>query len=164
VPLALAGGGAMLAEYGVRTGDICAWEAAVSLNSAATGLENWLWNAEVSDNATSLLQGLADEATQIVDAKGAAAYTPKQLNAIAANPNLQPAFRGAAIDAEFKRLIVSDPGLTHLQTAERFQFMPDVVDPLTGRWWDLTTSEQWQRHLDRYRPVYGADGILIAHP
>jgi RHS repeat-associated protein/uncharacterized repeat protein (TIGR01451 family) len=115
-------------------------------------------------DVTRRLQRLADEATEYVDSQSMAAYTPKQRVAIMRYPNLASAYRGSVIDERFKLLIELDPDLTHLQTAKSFQFMPDVVDPVSGQWWDLTTAGQWQAHLNKYVPIYGPNGTLVAHP
>jgi hypothetical protein len=35
---------------------------------------------------------------------------------------------------------------------------PDFVNPLTGRWYDMTTTrEQFKRHVTRYREQYGTN-------
>jgi RHS repeat-associated protein len=159
---ALAGGAGLLAEVGARTDWSFTWRWAVSLNNAAAGLESWLWSAG-GDAITARLQELAGQAVQEIDDMGDAAFTDPQREALINNPGLRQAFRGSAIDAKFKELIRDDPVLQHLDTARLFQFMPDVVDPATGRWWDLTKPWLWQDHLDKYGPVYGPDGTLIPY-
>jgi len=94
---------------------------------------------------------------------GDASFSQTQLNAMAENPGLRQAFRGSAVDSRFKELITEDPVLRYLDTARLFQFMPDVVDPVSGCWWDLTKPWLWQDHLDRYKSVYGPDGTLIQY-
>jgi hypothetical protein len=133
-----------------------------SLNNAAAGLESWLWSAG-GDAITARLQELAGQAVQDIDDLGDVAFTDPQREALINNPGLREAFRGSAIHARFEKLVGDDPVLQHLDTARLFQFMPDVVDPATGRWWDLTKPWLWQDHLDKYEPVYGPDGTLIGY-
>jgi RHS repeat-associated protein len=146
-------------EWGAWTIDALGGWAGIAGIASAAGLTS---RSQV--DVTRRLQALTDEATEYVDNLGMAAYTPRQQAAMAKNPNLAPAYRGSAIDRRFKLLTELDPDLTHVQTSKPFQFMPDVVDPASGQWWDLTTAGQWQAHLNKYTPTYGPNGTLIVHP
>jgi len=37
-----------------------------------------------------------------------------------------------------------------LVTTPRGQFGPDVFNPETQEWWDLTTPSEWNAHLQKY--------------
>ncbi|WP_191490210.1 RHS repeat-associated core domain-containing protein [Pseudomonas sp. FEN] len=59
---------------------------------------------------------------------------------------------GQRIDAEFKRRVLADPSLAHLNVSKSGQRLPDVYDPKSKAWWDLTTKADWARgtHQRRY--------------
>jgi len=113
---------------------------------------------------TVRLRYWANQATRKVDAMGQQAYSPDELKAMARNKNLAAPFHGTAIHEEFFPLVDADPKLSHLQTAVSGQKMPDVVNPQTGQWWDLTTTGAWQAHLRKYIPLFGPNGTLLWHP
>ena len=81
---------------------------------------------------------------------GDAAFTPRQLQAIQRNPNLRAMYRGNRIDVRARRYIENDPNLSHLTS--NYKNGPDFVNPNTGQWWDITTPQQWQAHVDKYGP------------
>lgn len=83
--------------------------------------------------------------------------SPNQARAAGLNPNLEPAYRGSVIDRAAKARIVADPGVDVSVTPD-LTFGPDVYT--NGNWWDMTTPGQWQAHVDRYTPGYGAGTIL----
>jgi hypothetical protein len=85
-----------------------------------------------------------------VDALGDAAFTPRQFSAIQNNPSLRPMYRGNRIDVMARGFVKEDPALTFLQSS--YNRGPDFVDPLTGRWWDMTTPGQWPAHVQKYGP------------
>jgi hypothetical protein len=80
---------------------------------------------------------------------GTEGYTSAQEHALINNPGLAAAFRGSQIDSFFKELVLDDPALSHLQVTPRFQFGPDVFNPETQEWWDVTTPDQWDAHLSK---------------
>ncbi|MGY2184202.1 RHS repeat-associated core domain-containing protein, partial [Pseudomonas agarici] len=59
---------------------------------------------------------------------------------------------GQRIDAEFKRRVLADSSLAHLNVSKSGQRLPDVYDPKSQAWWDLTTKADWARgtHQRRY--------------
>jgi hypothetical protein len=107
------------------------------------------------NEVTSRLQGHVSRATQKVDALGDAAFTQKQLQAIDRVPSLRPMYRGNRIDVMARKEIIKDPDLLHLKS--NYRKGPDFVDPQSGSWWDITTPDQWQNHVNRY----GLGGKLL---
>ena len=87
--------------------------------------------------------------------------TPAQLEALDENPGLECAFRGERLDTAFKQLVQTDieeglsPSLKNLMMTPRFTFGPDVFNPYTGQWWDVTTSAQWAAHDAQYSSAFG---------
>ena len=79
------------------------------------------------------------------------------------NPNLAEAHRGTPIDAFFKESVSLDPGLQHLITTPCYKFGPDVFDPSVPRWWDVTTPEQWNNHVNKYW-LFGSGMPLYTKP
>lgn len=100
-----------------------------------------------ADRITNQLQNIARRAAKEFESTG---FTPRQLKAIARRPGLEPAYKGSQIDTIFKRIVGDEmPGL---EVTPRFKRGPDVIDPETGRWWDLTTPGQWPNHVKKYGP------------
>lgn len=75
-------------------------------------------------------------------------YTQKQIRAMTKNPKLAPAFRGNRIDVRARAAVKNDPSLSNLKS--NYSRGPDFVDQKTGHWWDMTTSKQWQAHVNKY--------------
>jgi len=73
---------------------------------------------------------------------------------------LYAAFRGQRIDAAAKEAILKDPELEGLYVTRSGEFGPDISDPATSRWWDITTERAWQRHVDLYRKPFGFGTLL----
>jgi len=65
---------------------------------------------------------------------------------------------GTQIDTRFKAKVEADPDLAHLSTTPRGQFGPDVYDPKTKQYWDLTTEKDWGKgtHQGKYDEGYGS--------
>jgi RHS repeat-associated protein len=101
----------------------------------------------LAENETSLLQGHVDNAVSRLEAEG---LTPAQKLALVDNPNLKAAFEGERIDHFFRQSVADDPALTHLELTPRGKFGPDVFDPATQRWWDVTTPKSWEAHTQKY--------------
>jgi hypothetical protein len=76
--------------------------------------------------------------------------TPAQQRALINNPELEAAYRGDRIDTFFKGAVDAHPDLQHLEITPRYKFGPDVFDPETQRWWDVTTPTQWDAHVQKY--------------
>ncbi len=72
-------------------------------------------------------------------------------------------YMGTQIDTKFKEFVDNDPNLSDLSTTGRGKFGPDVYDPKTKEYWDLTTEKDWNRgtHQKKYDDEYGdGDGIF----
>ena len=67
-----------------------------------------------------------------------------------------PAFRGNRIDVMARAAANSDSSLAHITS--NYTRGADFVDETRGIWWDMTTSGEWQKHLDKY----GLNGIRLA--
>ncbi len=100
-----------------------------------------------AESETALLQGHLENAISRFNAEG---FTEAQSEALLNHPNLEAAFRGDRIDTFFKESVANDPALQHLELTPRFKFGPDVFDPATQRWWDVTTPKQWGAHTSKY--------------
>jgi hypothetical protein len=92
---------------------------------------------------------------------GSEGFTANQAARLAENPNLEAAFRGERIDTFFKQSVADDQRLNHLEITPRFQFGPDVFNPATNTWWDVTTQGQWGAHVGKYSGQFGAGVPLI---
>lgn len=66
-------------------------------------------------------------------------------------------YMGTQVDTLFKRKVDADPELSHLSTTPRGKFGPDVYDPKTNEYWDLTTENDWERgtHQKKYDEKFG---------
>lgn len=109
----------------------------------------------VVDDALSVEGQLADHLASASSRLGSEGLTAKQTAALVDNPGLEPAFRGERLDTFFKEAVQADPNLQHLEITPRFHFGPDVFDPVTRRWWDVTTAQQWQGHELKYNSLFG---------
>ena len=67
-------------------------------------------------------------------------------------------YMGTQIDTRFKAKVEADPDLAHLSTTPRGQFGPDVYDPKTKQYWDLTTEKDWGKgtHQSKYDKDFGS--------
>jgi hypothetical protein len=129
---------------------------AIANISAGTVLSLVVGGAEVADAAdvanaaesdTALLQAHVEDTIARLDAEGLAFA---QERALVNNPNLQSAFEGERIDAFFRESVADDQALQHLELTPRGQFGPDVFNPETQEWWDVTTPRQWDAHAQEY--------------
>lgn len=109
-------------------------------------------------NDAALLQQHLDDAIKRFEEEG---FTQKQGIRLKTNPNLQAAFKGERIDTFFKELVSADPRLQHLNVTPRFKFGPDVFNPATKTWWDVTTKGQWEAHVNKYTSKFGTGIPLI---
>jgi hypothetical protein len=57
--------------------------------------------------------------------------------------------------------VSADPALDNLMVTPRFEFGPDVFDPMAGRWWDVTTIGDWAKHVGDYSDGFGRGIPLI---
>jgi hypothetical protein len=89
-------------------------------------------------------------------------YCLNQTLRLAENPGLQAAFRGERIDTFFKEAVRHDARLGHLQVTPRFSFGPDVFNPATRTWWDVTTAGRWESHIGKYTEQFGT-GIKLLY-
>jgi hypothetical protein len=102
---------------------------------------------------TDQLQAHVDQAVANFNS-GAIRMSPAQLFRSMLNPNLAGAFRGQVIDSAAKAAVSRDPALPSIYVTRPGEFGPDFLDlnsvPGTPQWWDITTPEQWARHLNDY--------------
>jgi RHS repeat-associated protein len=108
-----------------------------------------------AEDVTSILQSHVTAASKRVDAQGDDAFTAKQLEAIQKNSNLRPMYRGNRIDVLARKSILTDTELPILKS--NYSKGADFVDPVTGKWWDMTTKAQWNSHVNKY----GIGGTLL---
>jgi RHS repeat-associated protein len=89
--------------------------------------------------------------------KGSAAQQAQVLR----NPRWAPAVRGNVIDQAAKQAVSEDPFFdgTGLEVTPRFVRGPDFTMPGAKKWWDITTSRQWDVHKARYED-FGEGTIL----
>jgi hypothetical protein len=82
--------------------------------------------------------------------------TPRQLARVAENPSLR-------IDYFFKQSVMNDDLLMQrgFQVTPRFKFGPDVFNPTTNTWYDVTTRLQWQKHVIKYESQFGQGSGLF---
>ncbi len=81
--------------------------------------------------------------------------TEAQRRAVARHPRLEAAYKGERIDTFAKETIVNDENLPHLIITPRFQFGPDVFDPINRVWYDIATPRGWARHERKYSHSFG---------
>lgn len=122
---------------------------------AKHGIKTLISKFATKTTTTGRLQSFVTQAAKEVDALGDAAFTPKQLQAIQRNPNLRAMYRGNRIDVRSRQLIKNDPALSHLKS--NYTRGADFVDPVTGKWWDMTTPGSWPSHVNKY----GQGGKLL---
>ncbi len=72
--------------------------------------------------------------------------------------------RGRVIHKVVKDAVRDDPALEGLYTTRSGEFGPDFSDPATGRWWDVTTPEQWPAHEAKYNDPFGQGTQLPTRP
>jgi hypothetical protein len=85
----------------------------------------------------------------------------RKKNSLNYRPGLWAAHRGERIDTFAKETIAQDASLRHLVITPRFQFGPDVYDPINNVWYDITTVGQWPRHVSKYSDKFGAGTPLF---
>ena len=65
------------------------------------------------------------------------------------------------IDRQAKDYVANDPDLQHIYPADAGYWGPDFLDTSgSGRWWDMTTEGQWQKHLDKYGHMGPGIGLM----
>ena len=64
-------------------------------------------------------------------------------------------YRGNRIDVRARAYINADPVLHQLQS--NYSRGADFLDPNTPSWWDMTTPNEWQKHVNKY----GSGGTLL---
>jgi hypothetical protein len=86
------------------------------------------------------------------------------LEALKENPELEPMFLGERVDYYFRQAFNGsmDPALDRLMMTARGVFGPDVFNPFTGAWWDVTTQQAWAAHYATYS-VFGANGSPLLY-
>jgi hypothetical protein len=81
--------------------------------------------------------------------------TDSQKRSVGGNPRLEAAHKGERIDTFAKESIAKDKSLNFLKVTPRFQFGPDIYDPINNVWYDITTLGQWKGHARKYTPGFG---------
>jgi RHS repeat-associated protein len=112
-----------------------------------------------TEQVTALLQGHVDAAVAEFN-EDEIGLSDAQIAASEGNPGLEAAYRGSVIDAAAKQAILEDPALQGLYVTRTGEFGPDISDPITGRWWDMTTPGEWATHVAKYADPFG-DGIPL---
>jgi RHS repeat-associated protein len=100
-----------------------------------------------AEGETAILTRLKDQAVVRFNAEG---LTPAQQRLFIKDPSSFARLRGTQIDTFFKEAVDAHPDLQHLITTPRYKFGPDVFDPATQRWWDVTTPGKWGAHVEKY--------------
>jgi len=98
------------------------------------------------------LQMHVDNAVARLKRDGLTANQKKSLNY---HPRYEAAHKGERIDSFAKESIAKDENLRHLKITPRFQFGPDIYDPVNRVWYDITTREQWNGHEKKYTEGFG---------
>jgi hypothetical protein len=104
------------------------------------------------------LQAHVNNAYALLEQEGLTAAQKKSLEYY---PYLEAAHRGERIDTFAKRSIAEDKYLTHLKITPRFQFGPDIYDPINNLWYDITTLQQWPLHEVKYAERFGRGAPLF---
>jgi hypothetical protein len=112
---------------------------------------------------TARLQGHVDATVDEFET-GKIGPSPKQAQAAASGGPSIEAQRGSVIDAAAKQKILADAELAGLKVTPQGVFGPDIYDPLTKRWWDITTPEEWADHVKLYSPEFGTGTPLFTRP
>ncbi|MFF7534711.1 AHH domain-containing protein [Streptomyces bobili] len=69
--------------------------------------------------------------------------------------NLYDAFRGARIDEFCKESVLQDKRLADIYVTVIREEGPDFLDAFTGKWYDMTTTGAWKKHVQKYRRFRG---------
>jgi hypothetical protein len=98
--------------------------------------------------------------SDVIPSNGLLPLTRSQQAAIAKNPNLAEAFRGAAIDDAVKAAAQNRPEPKHLFAAGKGIYGPDFVDAANGIWYDITTPAGFMSHLNKYSDMGAGVGLF----
>lgn len=108
------------------------------------------------------LAGCLSRAIQRLNIEG---LTPEQSLAVAKDPTAFARMAGSQLDGLFKAELESAISTgeipNSIQVTPRFKFGPDVYDTESGKWWDVTTPGQWNKHVTKYTPGYGSGSPLF---
>jgi hypothetical protein len=131
----------------------------------ATAKENLLLaqhGRRISDTkaVTARLQAHVDAAV-VKFASGGLVLSDRQAAAVAGGGSVEMN-RGNVLDAAVKLAILNDPDLAGLKVTLGV-YGPDIYDPLTKRWWDITTPGEWRDHVAKYTAEYGTGMLLSTH-
>ena len=107
-------------------------------------------NSLADDFITMRLRHHVNKSVKEVDRLGIEALTTPQIKASIKHPNLLPAFRGNRIDVMTRDKVKADKLLRPFKINSNYRNGPDFTRG--NRWWDMTTPQQWQRHVDKYGP------------
>lgn len=107
-------------------------------------------NSLADDFITMRLRHHVNKSVKEVDRLGIEALTTPQIKASIKHPNLLPAFRGNRIDVMTRDKVKADKLLRPFKINSNYRNGPYFTRG--NRWWDMTTPQQWQRHVDKYGP------------
>jgi RHS repeat-associated protein len=171
-PLALLGGGlifnaASMATFGVGyevahslyDGKTPTWSGlgGAAVDGALEGSLGWgigkvFGKAFAKVRLWALDRRLAKHLSNALDEFNVTGLTPRQAAAASRRPSMRRMFEGDRIDTIFKRMVTNDKKLSSLKITPRGKTGPDVYDPASGHWWDVTTHRDWLRHVKKYGP------------
>jgi len=111
-------------------------------------------NEQIIDKITTMLKARTTQAASDYDS-GTATLTPGEIRS-AANPRTAKAARGNYIDRTVKEYAANDPFLSSVvYMAENFEPLPDFFNVDLAHWWDMTTPDQWDQHVNDYENEFG---------
>jgi hypothetical protein len=90
--------------------------------------------------------------------------TAAQAAAVAKDPTAMARIVGSQYDALVKAEVesaISTGQLNGWRVTARFKFGPDLYNPSTMTWLDVTTPGQWAGHVSKYTPTYGTGSPLF---
>jgi len=105
---------------------------------------------------TDRLKAHVDEAVRMFEA-GEIKRTDAEKAAVESGKMPPETSRGNVIHRAAAKLIWDDPYLKGLELARPGISEPDIYDPVTKRWWDITTPEEWADHVTKYQDRFGKD-------
>jgi uncharacterized membrane protein HdeD (DUF308 family) len=135
------------------------------LNTAKENLKLAEAGRAISDTAAvaDRLQSIVSEEAAKFDT-GVTGMSPEQAKAAATGGPGVATQRGVVINNQVKARILAEAQLAGLMVTPEGTFGPDVYDPLTKRWWDVTTPEQWDAHVKKYGDQFGQGIPLFTRP
>ena len=124
---------------------------AVGLAPAGSSLLNAARSGMTFDEIYSGLEKVKNAAVKQVDSSQANLLLelPPGYQAMYRNGKMVDALRGKAVENAFRRMISQDPKLMEYMRLGKLNKGPDVFLNNSDIWFDLTTSKEWFRHVNR---------------